>query len=107
MKQYLNTIGSASVEPSSIIQKYLESQHNQNLTLYLEMLHERNCANANHTTLLFNCFTKTKDFEKISAFLRRPQLVFDYNAVIRVCRDSGFHDFALDLAKVRVSSFFV
>jgi len=99
MKQYRQTIGCTTILPSSIIKKYLDSSQNNNLTQYLEDLHEKGEATANHTTLLFNCYTKRKEFAKISAFLKRQELVFDYSAVIRVCREAGYHDFALQLAK--------
>jgi hypothetical protein len=41
-----------------------------NLTSYLQALHEEKQANADHTTLLLNCYTKLKDNEKLNEFIR-------------------------------------
>jgi hypothetical protein len=60
MKVYTKTIGIKSIESSSIIKKFLENQHNVNLTFYLESLHEQGHATGHHTTLLFNCYIKAK-----------------------------------------------
>ena len=56
-KQYIVTIG--TVEPSYVIRQFLTAQQIENLTTYLEELHKAN-ANADHTTLLLNCYTKLK-----------------------------------------------
>jgi hypothetical protein len=49
------------VEPSYVIRKFLDAQRINNLTLYLEALHERHYAGPDHTTLLLNCYTKLKE----------------------------------------------
>ena len=67
MSHYCMTIG--SLEPSYVIRKYLDSQRIQSLTSYLELLHEKGLASADHTTLLLNCYTKSKDVKKLDAFL--------------------------------------
>lgn len=67
MQQYLCTIG--NLEPSYVIRKYLDAQRIQQLTLYLEALHNDGRANADHTTLLLNCYTKLKDVEKLDKFV--------------------------------------
>ena len=59
VSQYVKTIG--GLEPSYVIRKFLDAQQIHNLTSYLQALHERNKANADHTTLLLNCYTKLKD----------------------------------------------
>jgi len=82
MKVYIKTIGVKTIESSSIIKKFLENQHNTNLTIYLQALHEQGFANSHHTTLLFNCYIKAKDFDKIQDFIRRPELSFDTKAVL-------------------------
>lgn len=41
----METIGHANVEPSYIIKRFLENQHNRNLTRYLEGLHQASVAN--------------------------------------------------------------
>ncbi|MED6114584.1 Vacuolar protein sorting-associated protein 11, partial [Stylosanthes scabra] len=61
MAQYIHTIG--HLEPSYVIQKFLDAQRIYNLTNYLEKLHEKGLASKDHTTLLLNCYTKLKDVE--------------------------------------------
>jgi hypothetical protein len=66
--QYIKTIG--RLEPSYVIKKFLDAQRIHNLTLYLQKLHEAGVANANHTTLLLNCYTKLKDLQKLDEFIK-------------------------------------
>lgn len=77
IKQYIMTIGAKGqygmLEPSYVIKQFLDAQRIHNLTFYLEKLHEAGVANANHTTLLLNCYTKLKDVEKLNKFIKvRP-----------------------------------
>ena len=55
--------------PFSCIQ-FLDAQRIRNLTSYLQELHEQGVANADHTTLLLNCYTKLKDNERLDAFIK-------------------------------------
>jgi hypothetical protein len=66
--QYIKTIG--RLEPSYVIRKFLDAQRIHNLTSYLQALHEKGLANADHTTLLFNCYTKLKDVKKLDEFIK-------------------------------------
>ncbi|XP_024520888.1 vacuolar protein-sorting-associated protein 11 homolog [Selaginella moellendorffii] len=102
MAQYIKTIG--QLEPSYVIQKFLDAQLIQNLTLYLERLHEKALASADHTTLLLNCYTKLKDATKLDKFIRgdeqtEGQLRFDVETAVRVCRAAGYYEQALYVAK--------
>ena len=56
------------MEPSYVIRKFLDAQRINNLTLYLEALHERHYAGPDHTTLLLNCYTKLKEDEKLRRY---------------------------------------
>jgi hypothetical protein len=38
-----------------------------------QALHEQGLANADHTTLLFNCYTKLKDVQKLDEFIKVRQ----------------------------------
>ncbi|KAG1673844.1 hypothetical protein FOA52_012869 [Chlamydomonas sp. UWO 241] len=67
MQQYLQTL--SVLEPSYVIRRFLDAQRIHNLTQYLELLHTKDLATADHTTLLLNCFTKLKDVEKLDAFI--------------------------------------
>ncbi|XP_074286489.1 vacuolar protein-sorting-associated protein 11 homolog [Silene latifolia] len=100
MAQYILTIG--HLEPSYVIQKFLDAQRIHNLTNYLEKLHEKGIASKDHTTLLLNCYTKLKDVEKLNYFIKNEDGVdhkFDVETVIRVCRAAGYHEHAMYVAK--------
>lgn len=109
MKQYIKTIG--HLEPSYVIRKYLDAQRIQQLTLYLEQLHEKQLAIADHTTLLLNCYTKLKDVEKLNSFIGvgvghenghpmdKPKIKFDVETAVKVLRMAGYYSHALAIAK--------
>jgi len=99
MKQFCRTIG--RLEPSYVIRKFLDANRIRNLTEYLEALHERRLATADHTTLLLNCYTKLKDErkEKLDKFISmQDKLAYDVETAIRVCRKAGYKEHALILA---------
>ncbi len=73
MAAYVATIG--YLEPSYVIRRFLDVQRIHNLTHYLEQLHDARKANADHTTLLLNCFTKLKDSGKLDAFIRDNEVL--------------------------------
>ncbi|KAF3443276.1 hypothetical protein FNV43_RR12958 [Rhamnella rubrinervis] len=101
MAQYIHTIG--HLEPSYVIQKFLDAQRIYNLTKYLENLHEKGLASKDHTTLLLNCYTKLKDVEKLNIFIKGEDGVgehkFDVETAIRVCRAANYHEHAMYVAK--------
>ncbi|KAI4353120.1 hypothetical protein L6164_002092 [Bauhinia variegata] len=99
MSQYINTIG--HLEPSYVIQKFLDAQRIYNLTNYLEKLHEKGLASKDHTTLLLNCYTKLKDVEKLNLFIKSEdsEHKFDVETAIRVCRAASYHEHAMYVAK--------
>ncbi|KAH7422083.1 hypothetical protein KP509_13G089700 [Ceratopteris richardii] len=102
MAQYIRTIG--QLEPSYVIQKFLDAQRIHNLTNYLEKLHEKGLATPDHTTLLINCFTKLKAVAKLDDFIKGEQggegeLCFDVETAVKVCRAAGYHQHAMYVAK--------
>lgn len=99
MSQYIHTIG--YLEPSYVIQKFLDAQRIYNLTNYLESLHEKGFASKDHTTLLLNCFTKLKDVDKLNVFIKSEdgERKFDVETAIRVCRAANYHEHAMYVAK--------
>ncbi|KAF8343340.1 vacuolar membrane protein [Amanita rubescens] len=119
MQQYLHTIG--HVQASYVIRKFLDSQRINNLVTYLQELHSMGLANADHTTLLLNTYTKLKDLSRLDSFIKlesttRPsttlvsaapgshldaqaELPFDLETAIRVCRQAGYFEHASYLAK--------
>ncbi|KAJ5070611.1 vacuolar protein sorting-associated protein [Anaeramoeba ignava] len=114
--QYLHTIG--KLEPSYVIMRFLEAQRIQNLTKYLQVLHQRGHAQSEHTTLLLNCYTKLKDLENLEKFikgksdhetdkkegekkaeLQEEEPTFEIEPAIRALRNAGYYQLALYLAK--------
>ncbi|KAK9481024.1 hypothetical protein V1514DRAFT_65848 [Lipomyces japonicus] len=99
MEQYIKAIDSG--EASQVIRKYLDSQRIYNLTSYLEELHNRGIANADHTTLLLNCYAKLKDTVKLETFIKSDDenLKFDIDTAIQMCRQGGYYKQAAYLAE--------
>ena len=98
MVQYIKAID--STEPSQVIRKFLDTQRIHNLIEYLEELHEHHRATADHTTLLLNCYAKLKDIDKLEAFIKSPgDLKFDLDTAISMCRQGGYYEQAVYLAK--------
>lgn len=95
VKQYIRSIG--HTQPSYIIRKFLDAQRIQNLTEYLKALHSAGHANANHTTLLLNCYTKLNDPESLKLFVDTCDS-FDVDNAIIVCRQAGLYQQALEIA---------
>lgn len=52
-----------------MIRKFLDSQHIDNLTTYLQALHKNGQATEDHTTLLLNCYTKLNHTDKLKEFI--------------------------------------
>jgi hypothetical protein len=98
IRQYIKTIG--KLEPSYVIRKFLDSQRIQNLTDYLQALHDCQLADKHHTTLLLNCYTKLKNEERLNEFIMTDkELNFDLTTAITVCRQAKYFKQALFLAK--------
>ncbi|KAI8973574.1 hypothetical protein BDF20DRAFT_907097 [Mycotypha africana] len=98
MEQYIRTIG--QLEPSYIIRKFLDAQRIYNLTNYLQELHSKGFANADHTTLLLNCYTKLKDVARLDEFIKTgTDLNFDLETAISVCHQAGYYEHAVYLAE--------
>ena len=91
IEQYVKTIG--SLEPSYVIQKFLDAQKIHQLTAYLQALHRKGLASEDHTTLLLNCYTKLKDSAKLDEFImtKDREVDFDVDIAITVCRQAGYH----------------
>ncbi|KDQ33122.1 hypothetical protein PLEOSDRAFT_1099105 [Pleurotus ostreatus PC15] len=106
MSQYVKTLG--NLQPSYVIRKYLDAQRIHNLVTYLQELHSIGLANADHTTLLLNAYTKLKDVSRLDNFIKTEskrdsddldELPFDLETAIRVCRQAGYFDHASYLAR--------
>ncbi|KIM77475.1 hypothetical protein PILCRDRAFT_76651 [Piloderma croceum F 1598] len=113
MAQFVKTIG--WTQPSYVIRKFLDAQRIHNLVTYLQELHSLGLANADHTTLLLNTYTKLKDVTRLDTFIKTEsrrkstnangdddgtdELPFDLDTAIRVCRQAGYFKHASYLAK--------
>lgn len=91
-------------ETSQIILKYRDPQYINNLTLYLEALHEKGLAKKEHTTLLLNSYAKLKDMDKLRTFVSQngygsEDANFDYDTAIKICRQAGYNTLAAYLAQ--------
>ena len=79
----------------------------------MQELHSLGLANADHTTLLLNTYTKLKDVTRLDSFIKTEsrrkltdargedtdELPFDLDTAIRVCRQAGYFEHAGYLAK--------
>uniref|UniRef100_A0A182QH22 Vacuolar protein sorting-associated protein 11 homolog n=1 Tax=Anopheles farauti TaxID=69004 RepID=A0A182QH22_9DIPT len=99
VEQYAKTIG--YLEPSYVIQRFLDARHIHFLTDYLQTIHAQGRATADHTTLLLNCFTRLDRTAQLKEFLKNDQKsnLFDIDVAIKVCRDASYVEEALQLAK--------
>lgn len=78
--------------------QFLDTQRIHNLIEYLEELHEHDKATVDHTTLLLNCYAKLKDTEKLENFINSGSN-FDFDTAIAMCRQGGYYDQAVFLAR--------
>ena len=81
-----------------VIPQFLDSQRINNLIEYLEELHDHDKATIDHTTLLLNCYAKLKDTAKLETFIKSGTN-FDLETAISMCRQGGYYDQAVFLAK--------
>lgn len=71
VQQYCHTIG--FVPASYVIRRFLDSQRIGHLTSYLETLHSKGFASKDLTTLLLTCYTKTRDVDRLDAFISQGE----------------------------------
>jgi hypothetical protein len=104
IREYICTLG--IVEPSYVIQKVVEPHHARQLMLYLTELQRKDKATKQHTTLLFNCYTKLGDKQRleqaVSGFVeaaRRGEApTFDVQTAVDVLKRNGYPEHAEKLA---------
>jgi tetratricopeptide (TPR) repeat protein len=102
--EYVETLD--SLEPSYVIQKFVEPHHAERLMRYLIELQRRHRATKQHTTLLFNCYTKigekTRLEEAVRGFVdaagRGEDPTFDVQTAVDVLKRNNFPKLAEDLA---------
>ena len=102
--EYIQTLG--FTEPSHVIQKFVEPHHANNLMKYLLELQEKKLATKQHTTLLFNCYTKIRADDELENLVKKfvaeaksDNTSFDVKAAVDVLKRNGYKDYAEELAK--------
>ena len=88
------------IKASEVIQKFLTVSREPYLIMYLETLHEFYCSNGHHefngkayTQLLFDCYIKTGQFEKVRDLFANKDIDFldsflDIDRSINILRES-------------------
>ena len=101
---YIKTV--RFTEPSHVIAKFVDPHHAQNLAKYLQAIPPE-LKSKQHTTLLFNCFTKVKDEQKLEEIVNKfvdeattnQDYSFDVETAVDVLKRNGYQKFAERLAK--------
>lgn len=98
---YMKTVDlDLPIEPSYIIDKYLDAQKIGHIAMYLKKLHECGFAEQEHTALLLKCYTKLRDASNLEEFLEKtPTSQYDTVTAIGVLETSGYEKLAASLAK--------
>lgn len=98
---YMKTVDlELPIEPSYIIDKYLDAQKIGHIAMYLKKLHECGLAEQEHTALLLKCYTKLRDASNLEEFLEKtPTSQYDTVTAISVLETSGYEKLAASLAK--------
>ncbi|EAY12183.1 hypothetical protein TVAG_003890 [Trichomonas vaginalis G3] len=100
---YIMTIG--YTDPSHVIAKFVEPHHAEHLANYLVKL-PRDIITKQHTTLLFNCYTKIRATGKLDEIVknfvdsakRNEEPSFDVETAVDVLKRNGYKQHALSLA---------
>ncbi|KAL8424592.1 hypothetical protein Efla_003708 [Eimeria flavescens] len=95
---YIKTIG--FLEPSAVIQKFLDCQELSHLALYLLHLHIAGCAMQQHTLLFFKCTARLRDDSLLSCFLEDPRIskTCSLSVALNECRLNGDTKLACTIA---------
>lgn len=88
------------LEPSYIVERYLDAQRIGHVAKYLKKLHECDIAEREHTALLLKCYTKLKDFSTLEEFLETtPVTQYDPATAIEVLESAGYYGLASAVAQ--------
>lgn len=99
--EYIQTIG--FLEASYVITRFIDPQYAEFLVKYLEGLQAKGMSNKQHTTLLFNCYTKLRKEERLKYYIEESQkhnpAPYDVATAVEVLNLSGYRPESLELAK--------
>lgn len=88
------------LEPSYVVERYLDAQRIGHVAQYLKKLHEKEMAAPEHTALLLKCYTKLKDFTTLEEFLKTtPPQQYDHATAIEVLESASYHGLAAEVAQ--------
>jgi len=88
------------LEPSYVVERYLDAQRIGHVAQYLKKLHEKDMAEPEHTALLLKCYTKLKDFTTLEEFLKTtPPSQYDHATAIEVLESAAYHGLAAEVAQ--------
>ena len=103
IEHYIKTV--RFTEPSHVIAKFVDPHHAQNLARYLQAIPPE-LKSKQHTTLLFNCFTKVKDEQKLGEIVDKfvgeandQNQSFDVETAVDVLKRNGYQKYAEKLAQ--------
>eukprot|EP00930_Biecheleria_cincta_P012720 TRINITY_DN11700_c0_g1_i1.p1 TRINITY_DN11700_c0_g1~~TRINITY_DN11700_c0_g1_i1.p1 ORF type:complete len:963 (-),score=174.62 TRINITY_DN11700_c0_g1_i1:574-3081(-) len=89
-----------ALEPSYVVERYLDAQRIGHVAQYLKKIHEQDLAEPEHTALLLKCYTKLKDVSTLREFLEKtPPSQYDPSTAIEVLESACYYDLAASVAK--------
>jgi len=107
IEEYIFTIN--YLDPSYVIQKFLDGSKLDYLIKYLEALHKENAFKfrchkemKDYTALLLNCYIKQKQIIKLKEFVDGKEIsaqLINVETAIQVCKDTDQIDLALNIAE--------
>ena len=107
IEQYMLTIN--NLDPSYVIQLFLDGSKLDYLILYLEALHKDEQFKSrdpdemkDYTALLLNCYIKQKKIKKLKEFVDAKNItdqLLDVETAIEVCKDTNQIELALSIAE--------
>lgn len=103
INEYIATV--RFTEPSYVIAKFVDPHHANLLAQYLQAI-PNDLKSKQHTTLLFNCYTKIKAGNELNDFVQSlikkansDEKSFDVETAVDVLKRNGYQQLAKELAK--------
>ncbi|SBT70799.1 vacuolar protein sorting-associated protein 11, putative [Plasmodium malariae] len=97
MQHYIKTIG--FLETVTVIHKYLNLDLYEQLSIYLEKLHESHLFNDEHTMMLLSCYKKECKKRKIISFIKNNKNKINLNKTYKFLLNVGYYNVVLNFSK--------
>lgn len=97
MNHYMNTI--EFLETATVIQKYLNLDLYEYLSIYLEKLHDLNIFNDEHTMILLSCYKREYKKKKIISFIKNNKNKINLNKAYKFLLNIGYYNVVLNFSK--------